>query len=294
MIFAGAISRKEPFNRLSGNRAQLEAGLGGELRIGFQDLDRKSHLVDDTLSRSVPAGEQLKVLKSVVGPIAVFVMDSFVAAKQAAKVLFHDVPVLQNASASFVRISPDRESHISVSSLKWFGNVVRESVKHGLGVVLVPALFVAHLPAQIEVRRAFAVDGGQSLSAVETSAAFLLEFLRSHTLVRPRARPAAVFGIFAPTLLIRAKLTRTKVKRLSASFAFEFNALNKAIWPAVFGQVRQVALLATKLVRIPPTSGEMYPAVNAAVYHSNAPLLSTHEWYTNMSNGATANLIGAL
>jgi hypothetical protein len=54
-----------------------------------EDLDRELDLVRNALSRRLPARPQLEVLDPVVEAVTVAVMNGFVRAKCAAKVLRH-------------------------------------------------------------------------------------------------------------------------------------------------------------------------------------------------------------
>lgn len=78
------------------NFAQLEPGFGSEVGILLKHGDCKRDFIDDALTGAMAAGEQFKVLKRVVAPVPVNVVDGFLGEKLSPDVLLHDEAMFEN------------------------------------------------------------------------------------------------------------------------------------------------------------------------------------------------------
>jgi len=76
--------------------------------------------IDDSLSRSMVAGSKFKVLNSVVGSVAINVMDRLFGIKLSPKVLFHDHAMLKHELALSAR-NRRRNADVSISPLDMTG-----------------------------------------------------------------------------------------------------------------------------------------------------------------------------
>jgi hypothetical protein len=289
-----AISCEQPFDRFSRNCAQFVALLGGKLRVERQHLNGESHFVDDALTRSVPAGEQFKVLNSVVRTDAVDVVDGFVRAQVAPDVLLHNVTVLKNFHSFFVRVFSDGHSQVSVATNERFRRAISVSVKHCFGVKFVPAFFVTDFSTEIEIVRAVSINDWQRLTAIQAHSSFLFKLFGGQTFIRPRALATTILGVFTPTFLIGAKLSGSETECFGTSRAGKFVAFRDLVWATFHRQIRKITVSTAKLARSLRTNGELFCTVSAGSYHGNTPSMLALVCYTNSASHATSNLNGAL
>lgn len=96
---------------------QLNPNFGGELGVESENLYRERHLVGDSLPGTVSAGKELQVADVVVLPVAVNVVDGFLAKQFPTDVLGHDVAVFHHGSAfeSIIGKSWDGNPNVAVS-----------------------------------------------------------------------------------------------------------------------------------------------------------------------------------
>lgn len=82
------------------DRGQSITCFAGEFRIVREELDRPFDLIPSALPRSVSAGEEFKVFDSIVGSIAIDVVNRFFSAKWAPYFLLHVVAVFVDIVAA--------------------------------------------------------------------------------------------------------------------------------------------------------------------------------------------------
>lgn len=289
-----ATSAEQIFDRVSRKCAQFVASVGGKLGVECQNFDGESYLIEDALSRSVPAGKEFEVFVPVIRTDSVDVVDSFVFSQRATDTFFHDVTVFEHGYGAFSLFFSDVESHVSSAGRKRLRDSVGVCVKHRLGVKFVSAFFITNFSSRVDVVCAFSIRYGHWLAAVKASSSFFFKFFSGETLVDPSAVPATVQRIFAPLSSIRSEMAGFKAERFTAFQAGKFNTLNFSFGTTVFGEVDTIARLATKLVRFTAPARELFRAVSAGKYQGHVPLLLTHSWYHSAQDNATANfMIGA-
>jgi hypothetical protein len=83
---------------------------GGEAEVGVlsQYLDGELHLVDDSLSGSVAAGEQLKIFGPIIGSQTIDVVNRLFSQQFSTDLLLHDVSMLEHVSGG---LSADARNH---------------------------------------------------------------------------------------------------------------------------------------------------------------------------------------
>lgn len=189
-----------------------------EVGIPLDYFQREVDFVDDSLSGSVTATEQFKVLKGVVLAVAVSVVNCFVWVKLAAKVLFHYVAVFKHVSRRPTAYSRNNDAHVSIFCNSFGRFLIR---------------MVALICQSAKFRSAF--GAAQAFLSVNRSSRFSLyghEFVALNASDLPRAfgesspnsttSCGTVKWEFAPLVLVGANSARFHRKRFGAGRALEF------------------------------------------------------------------------
>lgn len=253
-----------------------------EIRIVEYDLDCPVDLLGDALSRSVSAGEKLKIRQVVVGRRFQPVMDGFFFGQFSAKVLLHHVAMFKNVFASNAVYGWESKqniaSHFSAnhrSFSAWtFAFVFRDQVS--LLQRATTRIAASSGPGEADAssgERLFAEFAGSSRNVGSTDV---------------RACAGAVLGVLAPLFSVRSEMPRRKLERVSAVPACESNSGDDGFGSAFFRQVREIAVSAAKLVRFSGSNyRERFLAANAGSYQGHLSLVIGFCLYANTSSNAS-------
>lgn len=229
---------------------QLDTSRAGEFGVEGQNLYRELHLVNDTLTGTVAAGEKLKVLQPVMLPVSVDVVDRLFGEQITSEVFGHDVTVFHDGMAFAGHEGWNRNPDVSmaldvspvVSSLK-----TGESFTGMMGVFAVLAakfLFLVNTSSRFSTF----VQRLSALLASESIFGFRI-FFAANVRARTRAikRPAFVF------YQICVQVGTHHPKRFATFFAgeiYDFASWCNIWFSKTFGTSTVVAAKAPVVARI--------------------------------------------
>lgn len=207
-------------------------------------LKGETHLVDDSLPRTMPAGEEFKILNSIILAIAVFVVNGFFGKKFAAKMLGHNEPVFHNGVWP-LSSTKNWDSHPNVSISFDMASVI-PGFKSFLALFLKPFIFTLLIAKAL-----FGVVGASIRSASHFAllpAIFTIKFIaivRFKFLMIPRASSRTVFRVVSKFFHVSAMISGFIFKSISTMGARKFNHLYTR-WASVDGLVSRYTIFRTK------------------------------------------------
>lgn len=264
---------------------------GCELRIIEKEVDCPESLIVDSLSGSVAAGKQFKVLIRIIRAYAVDVVDSFFGAKQSSEFLFHSISMLEYFSRRLAIHSGDGEAKVAMSRGMRNRDAVGVCDLHTDSFVQAATLRPAEHFALVDIA-ARTLEDRDGFSALNTFDVPVFVF-ESSTLSAAFSR--AVHRVFTPRFLVRAKFARVLLEWLTAFLAYEAYRFGRFVRAAVDFFVRSVAGASAKFSGQVASliDGKNFAALNASERCGHALLpfeCGQYQHWHNRSAVATANL----
>jgi hypothetical protein len=199
---------------------QFVAGRSGELGVQSQYLDGELHLVDDALAGAVAARKEFEVVRTVVGPNPVYVMDGFFGEKFASDAFRHDIAMFHDGVLFTGNEAGNRYPDVAVpfnmafkfSSLEFSQSV--GALMCSFARAVAKALLHVNTPAGFSTAALFfaALLAGKSLA-----------FHRVFTSAEIRARHAAVERVSSIFVSIYCYCRGFVRERITAFFAGKFD-----------------------------------------------------------------------
>lgn len=225
------------------DRNQLVAYRPGKFGVELQHVDRKLHLVDDSLPRPMPAAEQFEVGQIVVEPVTVDVVDGFFGEKFASEVPRHDVPVLKNFVGGLAVLSGNSQDRVFTLDAP---SGLRQSVFLPVDFArpFVFALFAAKHLFSVESARAFQSSFVKFFAAV--FAVCFVSFISVFPTALVGTRHRAIKRVFVELFSVRFHVRRLHGERRAAFFAVKNDGFSLRRRSAVQSFVRPMTRFATK------------------------------------------------
>jgi len=290
MSFVGRSAFVEQIVERGCDRRERVTGFAGEFGVRLDQVQCPSDLFVDTLSRTVPAGEKLKIAGVIIRDRLQTVVNRFFGMKFATKFLLHHVAVLKDFSSFDAVLVRESKADIpafnrfplNFSRLRWVDTFVSRdktlALKCSAARVTACSGSVSAVTGSGE--RGSAISAGPSLGV---GAADI------------RAVSRAIERVLVPCFAVGAQAPDSEAEGFLTCRATKIDGFGALVRSTFIGQVRVVARLAAKLVRFSDAlDGERFPAVDAGNYQAHFPLLSVVSLYINTPMCATLNFSGAL